>query len=62
MRCRQEERGERVSGEEKGEMGGETSEMEERRGEESRGEGRSRGERRGEEKRVEMRRGKESSD
>ena len=62
MRCRQEERGERVGGEKKSEMGGETSEMEERREEESRGEGRSRGERRGEERRVEMRRGGESRD
>ena len=44
MRCRQEERGERV-GREEVEMGGETSEMEARRGE-----GRSRGERRGEER------------
>ena len=48
MRCRQEDRGDRVGREEKEEMGGETSEMEERRGEERRGEGRSRVERRGE--------------
>ena len=48
MRCRQEDRGDRVGREEKEEMGGETSEVEERRGEERRGEGRSRVERRGE--------------
>ena len=47
MRCRQEERGERVGREEKGEMGGETSGMEERRGEERGVEGRG-GESRGE--------------
>ena len=40
MRCRQEERGERVGREEKWEMGGETSSMEERRGEEREVEGR----------------------
>ena len=34
MRCRQEERGEKFGREEKGEMRGETSGMEERRGEE----------------------------
>ena len=56
MRCRQEERGERVGREKKGEMGGETSGMEERRGEESSGEG-SRGERRGEKSRDAKRRG-----
>ena len=58
MRCRQEDRGDTVGRQEKVEMGGETSEMEARRGEESRGEGRSRGERRGEESRDVKRRGK----
>ena len=47
VRCRQEERGERVDREEKWDMGGETSETEEGRGEESRGE-----QRRGEERRA----------
>ena len=60
VRCRQEERGERVDREEKGDMGGETSEMEqeeERRAEERRAEERRAEERGGVEGRGGERRG-----
>ena len=60
VRCRQEERGGRVDREEKGDMGGETSEMEQE--EERRAEERGGVEGRGGERRVERRRGEESRD